>query len=86
MLFRSAVEIQAVAGPQHVAVATVDELEPPLEEFLFLLQGRLEFVHGGDRFALGPGDCLYLDGRVPHGGRALGRREAVAVVVSAPAS
>ena len=27
-----AVEIQAVAGPQHEAVATVDELEPPLEE------------------------------------------------------
>lgn len=55
------------------------------EEFVFLLRGRLEFVHGGERFRLAPGDSLYLDGRVPHGGRALGRREAVAVVVSAPA-
>ncbi len=53
------------------------------EEFLFLLKGRLEFVHGGTRFVLRPGDCLYLDGRVPHGGRALGRRDAVALVVSA---
>lgn len=62
--------------------------EPPSfthdgEEFIFLLKGRLEFVHGGDRFTLRPGDCLYLDGKVPHGGRALGPRNAVAVVVTA---
>lgn len=53
------------------------------EEFLFLLKGRLEFVHGGRRFILGPGDCLYLDGKVPHGGRALGPNRAVAVAVTA---
>lgn len=53
------------------------------EEFLFLLKGRLEFVHGGRRFVLGPGDCLYLDGEVPHGGRALGPKSAVAVAVMA---
>lgn len=62
--------------------------EPPTfisrgEEFIFLLRGRLEFVHGQSRFVLGPGDCVYLDGDVPHGGRALGRRDAVALAVSA---
>jgi transcriptional regulator with XRE-family HTH domain len=53
------------------------------EEFIFLLKGRLEFVHGGSHFVLAPGDCLYFDGKVPHGGRALGRKNAVAVVVAA---
>lgn len=53
------------------------------EEFVFVLRGRLEFVHGGRRFVLRPGDSLYLDGRVPHGGRAFGRRPAVALVVAA---
>lgn len=55
------------------------------EEFLFLLRGRLEFVHGGTRFTLAPGDGLYFDGRVPHGGRALGQKNAVALVVAAGA-
>ncbi|MBI1734670.1 MAG: helix-turn-helix transcriptional regulator [Candidatus Rokubacteria bacterium] len=53
------------------------------EEFLFLLKGRIEFVHGDVPFVLGPGDALHLDAGVPHGARALGRAPAVAVVVTA---
>lgn len=53
------------------------------EEFIFLLRGRLEFVHGGERFVLGAGDSVYFDGQVPHGGRALGGRDAIAIAVSA---
>lgn len=52
------------------------------EAFLFVLKGRLEFRHGGARFILSPGDCLYFDNELPHGGRALGRNGAVALIVT----
>ncbi len=45
------------------------------EEFLFVLEGEMEF-RGGDRvIVLGPGDSLYFDSKVPHALRGLGGKK-----------
>jgi transcriptional regulator with XRE-family HTH domain len=53
------------------------------EEFLYVLKGRLEFHHRGQRFLLKAGDSVYFDARMPHGGRAHGSRPAVALSIAA---
>ncbi len=52
------------------------------EEFLYVLKGRLEFHHAGTRVVLSPGDAVYFDARVPHGGRAYGTRPATVLAVT----
>lgn len=52
------------------------------EEFVFVLQGRVAFQVGDERFTLGPGDSLYFDSAVPHRGWSLGREAKALVVMS----
>ena len=54
------------------------------EEFIFLLEGEMEMVYDKERYRLTPGDCIFLDGSVPHGGRAAGDNEALALLISFP--
>lgn len=54
------------------------------EEFLYVMEGRLEFFCGENRYELAPGDCLFVDGNLPHGGRALGQEKCVALLVVVP--
>jgi transcriptional regulator with XRE-family HTH domain len=56
------------------------------EEFIFLIEGELEMVYDKERHHLNSGDCIFLDGNVPHGGRALGKKKAVALLMSFPRS
>ena len=42
------------------------------EEFLFVLEGTLEFNFGGKKYILKPGYSIYFDSGVEHSGRALG--------------
>ncbi len=42
------------------------------EEFLHVLEGRLEFRGGDKVIELGPGDSLYFDSETPHAVRGLG--------------
>lgn len=37
------------------------------EEFLFILEGELEFHYGDEVMELGPGDSVYYDSSEPHG-------------------
>lgn len=39
----------------------------PGEEFIYLLQGRLEYRHGNHVYNMSPGDSLVFDADVPHG-------------------
>lgn len=39
----------------------------PGEEFIYLLQGRLEYRHGNHVYNMNPGDSLVFDADVPHG-------------------
>lgn len=39
----------------------------PGTEFLYLLEGKLEYRHGNHTYLLEPGDSLTFDGEIPHG-------------------
>lgn len=39
----------------------------PGHELLFMLEGKMDYLHGGEVFHLEPGDSLYFDGLIRHG-------------------
>jgi transcriptional regulator with XRE-family HTH domain len=46
---------------------TFPAFEHPGTEFIYLLQGRIEYRHGQNTYELGPGDALTFRGEIPHG-------------------
>jgi transcriptional regulator with XRE-family HTH domain len=64
-------------GPQKVFepfLITMDDasevfptFEHPGTEFIYMLQGRLEYRHGQQTYELAPGDALTFRGGIPHG-------------------
>jgi transcriptional regulator with XRE-family HTH domain len=55
------------------------------EEFIYLLEGTLEFRTETEQYVLYPGDSLYFESSIPHAYRAMGRRNAKALTVVYPA-
>ncbi|NWF93358.1 MAG: helix-turn-helix transcriptional regulator [Syntrophaceae bacterium] len=55
------------------------------EEFIYLLEGTLEFRTENGRYILQPGDSLYFESSIPHAYRSLERRNAKALTVVYPA-
>lgn len=51
-------------------------------EFLYLLDGDLEFLHGDQRCKLETGDALYFDASTAHAYRCLSKRPAGALIVT----
>jgi transcriptional regulator with XRE-family HTH domain len=51
------------------------------EEFLYFLEGQVEFHYGDQVMTVGPGDSLYYDSGEPHGYVAVGETPARAVAV-----
>jgi quercetin dioxygenase-like cupin family protein len=51
------------------------------EEFIYVLEGQLEFSYENETLALGPGDSLYFDASLPHAFRAVGKKPATAIDV-----
>lgn len=41
--------------------------EHPGVEFIYMLEGKIEYRHGQFTYALGPGDSLTFQGDIPHG-------------------
>jgi len=54
------------------------------EEFIYLLEGTLEFRTENQQYILRPGDSLYFESSIPHAYRALERRNAKALSVIDP--
>jgi transcriptional regulator with XRE-family HTH domain len=55
------------------------------EEFIYVLDGQLEFNFENETYSLGPGDSLYFDSSIPHAFRAVGKKNAAAIdVIYAP--
>jgi transcriptional regulator with XRE-family HTH domain len=54
------------------------------EEFIYLLEGILEFRTENQQYILRPGDSLYFESSIPHAYRALERRNAKALSVIYP--
>ena len=46
------------------------------QEFIYVLEGKLELTLGEKKFMLNPGDAAYFLCEIPHGGRSLGKRAA----------
>lgn len=55
------------------------------EEFIYLLEGTLEFRTEDQQYVLNPGDSLYFESSIPHAYRALEKRNAKALSVIYPA-
>jgi quercetin dioxygenase-like cupin family protein len=55
------------------------------EEFIYLLEGTLEFRTESEQYVLCPGDSLYFESSISHAYRAMGRRNAKALTVVYPA-
>jgi len=53
----------------------------PGEQFIFMMEGEMDYVCGNREFTLRPGDCLYLNARVPHGPKVKRSRRARYLVV-----
>jgi len=51
------------------------------EEFIYVMDGQLEFCYGEDTYILNPGDNIYFDAIVPHGGKSLGKTKSRLMVV-----
>jgi transcriptional regulator with XRE-family HTH domain len=51
------------------------------EEFVFVLEGQLEYNYEDETFLLEPGDSLYFDSSLPHAFRAVGKKSALAIDV-----
>jgi transcriptional regulator with XRE-family HTH domain len=54
------------------------------EEFIYLLEGVLEFRTENQQYVLHPGDSLYFESSIPHAYRALERKNARALTVVYP--
>lgn len=51
-------------------------------EFLYLLEGELDFQHGDQKCKLEAGDALYFDASTPHAYRCAGKKPAGALIVT----
>ncbi len=54
------------------------------EEFLFVMEGQVEFRCGDNTVVLDEGDSLYFDSSIPHGYRGLGEGAKALVVIHRP--
>ena len=51
------------------------------EEFIYILDGTLEFIIGEKKFTMEPGDNIYFDSCIPHGGKSIGEKQAKLLVI-----
>lgn len=51
------------------------------EEFIYVMDGSLEFVYGEDTYILEKGDHIYFDSCIPHAGKSIGKKKAMLMVV-----
>ncbi len=51
------------------------------EEFLYVLEGHIELLHGAEQYILQPGDSVYWDSNEPHSLKALGEHTARGIAV-----
>jgi len=51
------------------------------EEFLYVLEGAIEFFYGTEKYILNQGDSAYFDSHIPHNGRSIGDKKARVLIV-----
>jgi transcriptional regulator with XRE-family HTH domain len=55
--------------------------EHPGEQFIFMLEGSMDYVVGDKTYEIHPGDCLYFDARIPHSPKLQENQKARYIVV-----
>ena len=53
----------------------------PGEQFVFLVEGEMDYIVGGKQFSMQPEDCLYFDARLSHGPKLTRSQQARYLVV-----
>lgn len=57
--------------PYLITLTDKSEVFPSFQhsgtEFIYVLEGRIDYHHSGVTYELGPGDSLFFDGEAPHG-------------------
>jgi transcriptional regulator with XRE-family HTH domain len=51
------------------------------EEFIYVIEGTLEFLHGSNKYILEKGDCAYFYANIPHSGKSVGEGKAEVLTV-----
>lgn len=51
------------------------------EEFIYVMEGCLEFLYGDQTYLLEEGDHVYFDSCIPHSGKSMGEKKAILLVV-----
>ena len=51
------------------------------EEFIYVMEGKSEFLYGEETYILEKGDNVYFDACVPHSGKSIGEKKAKLLVV-----
>ncbi len=51
------------------------------EEFLYVLEGTMEFFFKGETYILETGDSAYFDADIPHSGRSIGEKKAKLLII-----
>ncbi len=52
------------------------------EEFLYVLEGAMEFFFKGESYILEQGDSVYFDSEFPHSGKSIGAKKAKLLIVT----
>lgn len=65
-------------------ISSNEPLSHATEEFVFVLQGKLEMRVGPNSYRLGPHDSIYYHGLVPHQFSSIGEEDLVFVSVATP--
>jgi transcriptional regulator with XRE-family HTH domain len=70
---------------EFVPLGAEEETRPHLHagfEFLYILAGELQLMHGEQKVTLGPGDAVYFDAGTPHAYRCSGEAACSALIVT----
>jgi len=58
-----------------------ESLQHEGEEFMYILEGKIEFFYGTEKFILSRGDCAYFESHIPHNGRSIGEEKAKVLII-----
>ena len=60
-----------IVEPYVITLTSGSDVFPTFQheglEYLYMLEGRVEYRHGGDVFLMEPGDSLFFEADAPHG-------------------
>lgn len=78
---RGARQMQAAIISINGAKTKFELREHPGEQFIFMMEGEMVYICGGQEFMLHRGDCLYFKANIPHGAKLTAKQKVSYLVV-----